>query len=175
MANKRKKIDTPQRSLFEVLVEQVSAIRVMAPQTGDRMNFANSREINSVPSGEGAANVGGGLRLALVEAIKGCPLSRWEIAGQMSHLLGQDVSKYSLDAWTAESKDGHRMPAEYLPAFCLATGDNRPLRLLAEMAGLFALPGPDALRSEIRRLEEDAKQINAERRKRELFLKEMEK
>jgi hypothetical protein len=62
-----------------------------------------------------------------------------------------------------------------MPAFCRATGDNRPLRLLAEMAGLFALPGPDALRSEIRRLEEDAKQINAERRKRELFLKEMEK
>ena len=108
-------------------------------------------------------------------AIKGCSLSRWEIAGKMSHLLGAEVSKFSLDAWTAESKEGHRMPAEYLPAFCQVTGDQGPLRILAEVAGLYALPGPDALRSEIRKLEEDSKRINQERRKRELFLKEMEK
>ena len=67
------------------------------------------------------------------------------------------------------------MPGEYLPAFCLVTADHGPLRVLAETAGLFALPGPDALRSEIKRLEEDVKRINAERRKREMFLREMEK
>lgn len=93
----------------------------------------------------------------------------------MSHLVGQEISKYMLDAWTAESKDGHRMPAEFLPAFCLVTEDRRPLGLLAENAGLFALPGPDALRSEIRKLEEEERRIKQERRKREMFLKEMEK
>lgn len=120
-------------------------------------------------------NVSDRLRVAICAAMKGCPLSRWEVAGRMSHLLGCEISKYMLDAWTAESKDGHRFPAEYLPALCEVTGDRGPLKVLAETAGLFALPGPDALRSEIRRLEEEAKRINQERRKRELFLKEMER
>lgn len=158
MAKKSKKIDAApgQMSLLDLLTQAQEATR---------------RE----PSGEGAANVRERLRLSLCAAIKGCPLSRWEIAGRMSHLLGQEISKYQIDAWTAESKDGHRMPAEHLPAFCLVTADHGPLRILAEIAGLFALPGPDALRSEIRRLEEEAKKINQERRKRELFLREMEK
>lgn len=129
----------------------------------------------SEQGGEGAANVRERLRLALCAAIKGCPLSRWEIAGRMSHLLGGEVTRFQLDSWTAESKDGHRMPAEYLPAFCLVTKDNGPLRILAEAAGLFALPGPDALRSEIQRLEEEARRISDEKRKRKMFLREMER
>lgn len=158
MAKVRKKIDTnsAQMNLFDLLTQA---------QDAPKKELAN----------EGAANVREPLRVALCAAIKQCPLSRWEIAGKMSHLLGQEISKFSLDAWTAESKDGHRLPAEYLPAFCQVTGDNGPLQILAETAGLFALPGPDALRSEIRKLEEDSRRINQERRKRELFLKEMEK
>lgn len=159
MTKKSKKIDVApgQMSLLDLLTQAQEATRTKP--TGE----------------EGAANVRERLRLAMCAAIKGCPLSRWEIAGRMSHLLGQEISKYQIDAWTAESKDGHRMPGEYLPAFCLVTADHGPLRILAETAGLFALPGPDALRSEIKRLEEEAKKINFERRKRELFLKEMEK
>ncbi len=182
MAKPRIKIDakSAQMSLFEILVEHSNR-----GQNGFSPAAAKN---NSVPCSsmqettkeqavvvEGAGNVRERLRLALSAAIKQCSLSRWEIAGKMSHLLGHEISKYSLDAWTAESKEGHRLPAEYLPAFCSVTGDNGPLQLLAETAGLFALPGPDALRSEIRKLEEDSRRINQERRKRELFLKEMEK
>ncbi len=158
MTKAKKKIDTKnsQMSLFDLLTQLQD-------------------EVKQDPADEGAANVRERLRLAMCAAIKQCPWSRWEIAGKMSHLLGQEISKYSLDAWTAESKDGHRLPAEYLPAFCQVTGDNGPLQMLAETAGLFALPGPDALRCEIRKLEEDSRRINQERRKRELFLKEMEK
>lgn len=159
MSKKHKKLDAAscgQMSLLDLLIQAQDA-----PQRGR--------------ADEGTANVRERLRLALCTAIKGCPLSRWEIAGQMSHLLGQEISKFQLDAWTAESKDGHRLPGEYLPAFCLVTEDHGPLRVLAEIAGLFALPGPDALRSEIRKLEEEAKRIRGEKRKRELFLKEMEK
>jgi hypothetical protein len=133
-----------------------------------------AQEIRGPETSEGELNVGERLRLSLVAAVKACPHSRWEIAGQMSHLLGQDISKYMIDAWTAGSKEQHRLPAEYIPAFCRATGSLEPLRLLAEAAGLFALPGPDALRSEIQRLSEDERRLKAERRKRELFLKEME-
>lgn len=133
------------------------------------------RQSDQQPSNEGSLNVREQLRVAINEALKGCPLSRWEVAGSMSHLLGVEISKYMIDAWTAESKDGHRFPAEYLPAFCEVTGDRRPLSILATAAGLFALPGPDALRSEIQRLDEEAKRISREKRKRLQFLQEMER
>ena len=156
MAKKRKKIDIHpgQMSLLDLL----QRAQQMRPEPG-----------------EGRLDVRERLRLALCAAIKACPLSRYEIAGQMSHLLGREVSKAQLDAWTAESKEGHRMPAEYLPAFCEATGSLEPLQLLAEVAGLFALPGPDALRAEIQRISEDEKRLKVEKRKRVMFLKEMEK
>ena len=53
----------------------------------------------------------------------------------MSDLVGREVSKTMLDAYTSESKEGHRLPAELLPAFCEATGD----RLLEsrEAGGVF--------------------------------------
>lgn len=123
---------------------------------------------------EGGANIQERLRVALCAAIKQCPLSRWEIAGQMSHLLGHEISKYSLDAWTAESKDGHRFPAEYLPAFCQVTGDRRPITILAEVGGMFAMPGPQALRAEIQKYDEQERKARAEKRKRMRFLEEME-
>ena len=129
--------------------------------------------LSSEDATEGTANIRERLRVAIADSIKRCALSRWEIAGKMSHLLGVEVAKFQIDAWTAESKEGHRVPAEYLPAFCLVTGDHRPLRMMAETAGLFALPGPDALRAEIQKLDEETKRLQREKRKRELFLKEM--
>ena len=123
---------------------------------------------------EGEANIREPLRRAVVAAIKRCPLSRWEIAGKMSHLLGTEITKFQIDAWTAESKEMHRVPAEYLPAFCMVTGDHGPLQLMAETAGLFAIPGPDALRVEIQRLDEQERKIKDEKRKRSMFLKEIE-
>jgi len=43
------------------------------------------------------------------------------------------------------------MPAEYLPAFCRVTGCNEPIEILNETTGMFSMPGPDALQSEIHR------------------------
>ena len=158
MAKARKKIDSHpgQMSLLDLLVQAHESLGGSKPE-------------------EGSCNVQQRLRATVCMAIKQSPLSRWEIAGRMSYLLGCEISKYMLDAWTAESKDGHRMPAEFVPAFCRVTDDLAPLSVLSEAAGLFALPGPDALRSEIRRLDEEAKRIREEKKKRELFLKEMEK
>jgi hypothetical protein len=41
--------------------------------------------------------------------------------------------------------------------------------------GLFALPGPEALRSEIRRIEEQIKKLHADKHKREILLGEVER
>jgi hypothetical protein len=141
---------------------------------GSLLDLLMSLQSTPEPRTEGSLDVAEKLRLSIIDAIKQSPLSRWEIAGKMGELLGRDVSKFQLDAWTAESKEAYRFPAEYLPAFCSATGSQEPLRLLAQAAGMFALPGPDALRAEIQRLEEEERRIKGEKHKRKLFLKEME-
>ncbi|ACL05268.1 hypothetical protein Dalk_3580 [Desulfatibacillum aliphaticivorans] len=124
------------------------------------------------PPTEGTANVRDQLRIALSYALKKCPLSRPQVAGEMSHLLGDsEVTKFMLDTWTAESKEGHRIPAEFLPAFCQVTGCREPLRILAEASGWFAMPGQDALRSQMQRLDEEARKIKEKKRELSVLLK----
>ena len=121
----------------------------------------------------GSPNIQYNLQGIVSECIKRCSLSRWEIAGRMSALINQEITKYMLDTWTAESKEYHRFPAEYLPAFCQAVGSYEPLRFLAEKAGVFVLPGPEALRAEIKKIEEEIRELQKQRQKRMAFLGEM--
>jgi len=112
MSKSRKKTDR-QYSLFELI----------------------SRLQKSTTVHSGSLNIQFHLQGIVTECIKHCPLSRWEIAGRMSALVNQEITKYMLDTWTAESKEYHRFPAEYMPAFCQAVGSYEPLRFLAEKAG----------------------------------------
>jgi hypothetical protein len=48
------------------------------------------------------------------------------------------------------------------------------MEILAEAAGTFCLPGPEALRAEIQKLREEEQKAARQRKKREIFLKEME-
>lgn len=121
----------------------------------------------------GSGNIQTELKEAIAKAMAESGRSRFEIAGQMSDLLAQDVSKYQLDAYVAESKEGHRMPAEYLPAFCIVTTWD-PLELICKRLGLFLMPGHDALRSEIQLYDERIRELQREKNKRKLFLEEME-
>jgi hypothetical protein len=155
MSKRKKQIDNRQMSLFDVLKQ----VATSSPEQ----------------SSEGELDIANKLRLALVAAIKQCSLSRPQIAGEMSHLLGREVSKTTIDSWTAESKDGNRIPAEYLPAFCRVTCDRAPIMLLAEKGDMFAMPGPEALRAEIQKYSEQESKARSEKRKRLQFLKEMEK
>lgn len=128
---------------------------------------------------EGELSVIHELRASLRDAIKTCPLSRHQIAGEMSHLLGETLTKEMIDSWMRESDqiNGRRprhIPAEYLPAFCKVTGSNRPLVLLGDKVGMFVLPGPEALRAEIQRLDEQLNKLKAEKKKRLFFLREVE-
>jgi len=113
------------------------------------------------------------LQQAMRAALKACPLSRYEVVGRMSHLLNEEISKSMIDAWTCESKSddpGRHIPAEYLPAFCQATGSHEPLDVLDDKAGRIALDSLDAMRSEIHRMKEDARNLLREVRKREELL-----
>jgi len=133
-----------------------------------------AEELRETPFQVGSLNIEAKLRQSLSDAIKDCPLSLHQIAGEMSHLLGETITGDMIYTWTAESKTKHQIWGSRLAAFCRATGYRRPLEIVNEAAGMFCLPGPEALRAEIQRLREEERKAAAERRKRELFLKEME-
>lgn len=154
MTKKKKNLDNRQISLFEVI-----------------QRFQNG---NSTNCPVGGMNIDRAFREAISEALKQSPLSRYQVAARMSELTDSDITKTMLDSWTAESKDQHRFPAIFLPAFCEATGCNNPLQMLGKLVGVFVLPGPEALRAEIHKIEEEISRQQNERRKRMLFLKEME-
>ena len=131
------------------------------------------------PSTNGQYSIIDQLKSSLRTAIKNSPLSRHQIAGEISHLVDDSISKEMIDSWTRESDEingrpGRHIPAEYLPAFCKVTGDNEPLVIMGKMVGLFVLPGPEALRAEIQKLDEEYLRIKAKKKKRMMFLKEME-
>ena len=173
MSKLKRRIDDKQLTIFD-LVKEYSTI-------------------TSAPAG-GQFKIIDNLRDAMRAAIKASPLSRYQIAGEMSNLLDETITKEQIDSWTREDQkldDGRRttddggqgedrwirrhIPAEYLPAFCQATGNTEPLKVMGGPCGIFIMPGPEALRAEIQKLDEEIRETQAKKKKRMMFLKEMEK
>ncbi len=99
------------------------------------------------------------LRSLISEALKASPYSRYEVAARMSELLGKSISKEQMDSWSAESKENHRFPLVYLPAFTVSTGDSRIMRELAELCNGHFIESEDALRLELGRIEEAKREL----------------
>lgn len=104
------------------------------------------------------------LKASLSEGIRKSGLSRYEIAGRISELIGWDLTKSMLDAYTAESHDAHRVPAEIVPAFCVVTGYWRPLHLLAEEGEGRFLESEHAVYAEIAALDRRIRELQQERK-----------
>lgn len=100
-------------------------------------------------------------------------LGRFEVAGKISEDLQRTVSKDMLDKFTSEAAP-HHLPVDVVTSFAKVTGWRQPLELLAEAAGLFCLPGPEALRAEIQKFDEAERRARAEKRRRLAYLHEME-
>ena len=104
------------------------------------------------------------LRSALSDALKHADLDRYQTAAEMSRLTGRDISKYMLDAYTAESRSDHNFPFRYAAAFEVATGSFCLTNLLANARGCKVLVGKEALLAELGRIdqmEEELKQQKA--------------
>ena len=93
------------------------------------------------------------MKESIAEAIKGSGMKRYAIAGQMSEMLGAEITESMLNASTAESKEGYRMPAEYLPTFCRIVKDYTPLEVLTAAAGCRMIKSEDVYYLEIGRLQ----------------------
>lgn len=143
MAKAEKRLDMGQLDIFEVIrrAAETQAALAGAGELPGRLNMeATLRELASA-------------------ALKHTRRSRYEVAAEMSRLLGREITKSQLDSWSAESKEQHRFPLVYINAFCEATGDRQILRLLAEKAGGYFIEGEDALYTELGRLEQRKKEL----------------
>lgn len=76
------------------------------------------------------------VRHAVSAAMKGCALSREQIAEQMTALLGVRVTEKMLNSYSAESGQAHRWPAAWDRAFSRVTGDDTLLVCRVIAAGL---------------------------------------
>lgn len=88
------------------------------------------------------------------EAIKGCHKDRYQIAADMSRLLGREVSVNTLDKYTSEASEDHIPNLETAIAFDAATEQMALANLFAGKLGCRVLPGKDSLLVELARLEQ---------------------
>jgi len=117
----------------------------------------------------GSLDIGVEFRHLLSEQIKACPKSRHQIAARMSELVGHEITKHQLDSWTAESREGWRFPAEYLPALEMALETHEVLAFLADLRGARLSIGREALEAQLGKLENMKDQL----RKQEQVLKKL--
>lgn len=144
MEMKKKKITIDQLNIFD-LIKEVS-----------KKQSAASAPVETA----GKASIDAAIRSIISESLKQSPMSRYEIAGQMSDILGVEISKSQLDAWSAESKENHRFPLVYSGAFCRATQDNSLARYMADMCGGYFIQGEDAIRLELGKIEEQKQRLS---------------
>lgn len=103
------------------------------------------------------------LRQALSRSLKDQALSRYEVAAKMSEMLGDDISKNMLDAYTAESRETHQISVVRLVAMILATKDYDLLAMIAEKVGCRLLVGEEAIGAEIGLIDREIEELKERR------------
>jgi hypothetical protein len=75
------------------------------------------------------------IKATLTNDLRDCAFSRAEVAQSLSKLAGRAITEAMLDAFTAESKVGHRFPAELIAPWVRVTGSERLLLLFCQWTG----------------------------------------
>ena len=101
------------------------------------------------------------------KAIAECEKSRLQIAEELSEMVGREISITMLNHWTAESKAGHRIPSDIIPAFCITVKNFDLIRLLSHACRGKFLESQEAILAEVAQLEKQIK--NKESKKQELM------
>lgn len=101
------------------------------------------------------------LRQALSRALKDCPESRYEVAAKMSELLGDEVSKNMLDAYTAESREGHQISVLRFIALIAATNAYELLDIVAGKLGCRVLRGDEVVAAELGSIDREIADLKA--------------
>jgi len=99
---------------------------------------------------------------AVANILKVEPRNRFEVAGAVSALMDEDVSKLMLDAYASEARDAHRISFDRLLALIAATGRFDVLRRLLATIGCDLLVGEEAFLARVGDLEARKRGIEAE-------------
>lgn len=106
------------------------------------------------------------IKRAMARAIRECTHDRATIAARMAQYLGlPNVSKATIDAYTAESKTSHDVTLIRFAAFVHATGALWLWDEVASIQGVTVLIGDEARLAEIARLRQERQRIEAEIRR----------
>lgn len=157
MAKTKRKIDMAmekQMSIFDML-EEIEVQKRQGPDAG-------------------SLNMGARIKEELSSALKSVPLKRWEIAGRMSEYTGAEITDSMLNAWTADSKEGHRFPLEYLAAFCWATGDYTVIEMVAKGCGCHLTKGREVVLLKMAQLDDMERKIQREKAQMLAYMEKME-
>lgn len=76
------------------------------------------------------------------------PMDRFEVAAQMSRLLGREITKSNIDQWTAMSTVQRRIHVDSLKAFCEVTGDWQAMKFYVESCGFRFMTPEEAVCAE---------------------------
>lgn len=106
---------------------------------------------------------------ALKRTLRNCQLSREEIADEMTRLVSEKITKNHIANWTAESKNGWRMPLEYAAAFYVVTGDPGVVKAALAGSGIGILDDRDFALFELGRIV--AEERSRSKRKRQVMEK----
>jgi hypothetical protein len=107
--------------------------------------------------------VGAELKAALARDLTQSRFPRDQVAARLTVLLGRSVTVAILDTWTAPSKDQHRFPLEYLPAWCEATEQLGALRSVVAACGC-RLVVPDQVRRDLVQVEQERRRLQVRSR-----------
>ena len=136
----------------------------------DLLSQAREERIEQAP---GSMCISAQYLAAVKQTLKQAPKSRETIADEMTFMSGRTVTVNMINNWAADSHP-HELPGEMEYYLCLVCGSDAPLRLKNDKLGLYTLPGADALRAEIQKLDEEEKRVAAEKRKHKLLLQTLE-
>lgn len=112
------------------------------------------------------------VREALSVALKHCPLSREEVADEISRLTGDSISVHHINNWVAECKKSEwKFPLEYAAAFSVVTGDYGVFEAAAAGTGLRVIGEEDVKLLEFGRIMIEEKR---NRKKKQAIMAELE-
>ena len=104
------------------------------------------------PKTPGAWRFRGEIAHVMGEAVRTCNKDRYQIAADMSRLMGREFSVNTLDKYTSEASEDHIPNLETAIAFDAATEQTALVSLFAGKLGCRVLPGKESLTAELGRL-----------------------
>lgn len=132
------------------------------PANPDQMNLWFEIPAAPQPTG-GSLDYDAELRHTLSHMLAQCGASRYDVAAEMSRLLGCEVTKHQLDSWTAESREPWRFPFGYAAAIETATKSYALTELLTRKRGCRAYYGREAVLMELGKLDQQEEEMRRKR------------